>query len=123
MECAAQGCKRLSADHNGNPAPTNVNRFWCAEHADQAAPGDLEPYVEAIRIDPYTGLPKMSAEAEAHYEALYRKLEEEGRAKDEQRKREREALDQVKDRYEQSVPPISVGGFTVGPGGKVIDDR
>jgi hypothetical protein len=69
QRCAAAGCERLSANHAGYTAPTNVKRFWCADHADQAAPGDSEPFdANTVRVDPLTGRWLPPPEVEEHFE-------------------------------------------------------
>ena len=105
QRCAAAGCERLSANHAGYTAPTNVKRFWCADHADQAAPGDSEPFdANTVRVDPLTGRWLPPPEVEEHFERQRQKEAEERRQRDEAKAAERERIATLREQYERSEP-------------------
>ncbi len=121
-------CAEISRSVDGATiGPVREKRWHCEQHRHLAEPGDLEPWGEPMRFDPMTGGLRMSEAAEAHYARVYERAvaeaAEQRRIKQEQRKREAEALAKVRERHEANVRPINIGGFTVGAGGKIIDDR
>jgi hypothetical protein len=109
QQCAAEACERLSGDA-GFPAPSRARRFWCAEHAHLASPGDLEDFVEHLRVDPATGLPRMSEAAEAHYRELDEKERAKSRREREAREAEAERIEKLRREWEESAaaaaPPL-----------------
>ena len=48
--CAADGCGAVPVNEVGAPIPTDVRRWWCEAHRDQAAPGDTQPRPPRIRL-------------------------------------------------------------------------
>jgi hypothetical protein len=108
QQCAAEGCERISGD--GFPTPTRARRFWCGAHAHLAAPGDLEDFVEHLRVDPLTGLPRMSEAAEQHYQELDERERARSRREREAREAEAERIERLRREYEESAaaeaPPI-----------------
>jgi hypothetical protein len=47
--CAA--CNAMSVNSLGVPVPTNVRKFWCAEHVHLAGPLDMTPRANNLRIN------------------------------------------------------------------------
>ena len=89
--CAAPDCNVIS-DGTGRIVAVRARRWWCGQHAGEAAEGDFDDWqAPATRINPRTGLPAMTIEAETHY----RQLDERARAKREaQHRKDRERRDQ-----------------------------
>jgi hypothetical protein len=80
-----------------NIAP--VRRWWCPEHRDQAAPGDLDPPSSGIRAD-MTPIPS-DAEVERDSRADARRAEEDRQRREERALRAREAREVARLRDEQ----------------------
>ena len=53
--CAAEGCNSIPARF-GVPYEPDARCWWCGEHVDQAAPGDMEPRGSGLRLSP-AGVP------------------------------------------------------------------
>lgn len=53
LTCSAEGCIVQPHDSNGLPVQVNLRRWWCGRHADQAQPGDAEPWQSPIAVGPF----------------------------------------------------------------------
>ena len=49
---AGLACNAIGMTDYGVPAPSNVRRWFCAEHRDQARPGDMDPLPAPWRYSP-----------------------------------------------------------------------
>lgn len=104
------------------PAPER--RWWCDRHRAEAPGEDLEHWTRPrVRYNAAGGIELVEqAEADAKfYEERERRSREEREKRREQNQREREAVEEVKQRWEEQTPPINVAGFWVKPGGRVVD--
>jgi hypothetical protein len=109
--CAAKNCETMPVSPRGLPKPVAARRWWCEQHRDQAEPGDLDPIpgINQVRVDAL-GFPRMSPEAEQHYEREYRRVEEEGARRRAERAAERERLARIEQEYRAGLQAPS--GFS-----------
>ncbi len=55
LGCGHEGCAEQPTNSWGNPEPVNIRKWFCKLHADEAAPGDSDPWTAPIGIDPRSG--------------------------------------------------------------------
>ena len=116
---ACPACGAIPADESGALIESDLEQFWCDEHKDQAAPGDLEKHVPAIIGLDGNLAPVYSERERARIAAWYAQREEE----EENERRERqeddeakaEALAKVRERFDREGT-VSVMGIEVHPG-------
>ena len=48
--CGDPSCDAMPLNEVGAPVAANVRRWWCEQHRDQAAAGDMEPPGSGVRI-------------------------------------------------------------------------
>ena len=109
QECAHPDCTVISPG-DGRIAPVAAVRWWCAGHASEAAPGDLDDWQEPpVRVNPRTGLPAMTAEAEQHYrdlgERAKAKRERQQRKDRKRRAQDRERLEKLEADHQRTLRP------------------
>jgi hypothetical protein len=109
QQCPAPGCGAVSSGRGGLPEPVADRRWWCVEHRDQAAPGDLDPIAPRYIISP-TGRPvAVGEERERFVREETRRLEEEAE-RTRQREAEEAAISAARERYEAENEGIDVMG-------------
>jgi hypothetical protein len=112
--CAEPGCETF-APGDGSIGPVAAKKWWCRAHQANAAEGDLDPWSPPpVRMDPVTGLPKMTEAAERHYRELGERKKREREAKDredrERREQDAERLAKVeRDYYAARGPSLPPG--------------
>jgi hypothetical protein len=110
--CAADGCLAIPINpQTGGPARTNARRWWCSAHADQAAPGDLEPFVLRVRYGPSGDIQFIDREeAEARrQEHEQRRFRAEREARQAERAQEAEELRRHEAALEEHFRPKGAG--------------
>jgi hypothetical protein len=91
LSCAANGCVASPIEPStGAARKTNVKRWWCSEHRDQAGPGDLEVWTQRIRLAP-GGFGLIFEEDEEVERARQEREEQRTKLEREQRHAERQA--------------------------------
>jgi hypothetical protein len=108
QRCAAPNCSTWNSNAEGALVPTNVRRFWCEQHTDQAGEGDLDPWTPPpIRVGP-NGLPMVSEETEAHERAHNEKIAkreaERSRKAKEELRQERERIAALEEHHRKPLP-------------------
>lgn len=120
--CHAEGCTNFLPDPHmpGAFALTDARRWCCPEHHSQ---GDFRPYTGArLAYSPSGSIIDLD-EQDAEIEQAKREeaeREERALARAEQQEREAEALRQVRERYVENAPPMSVLGFLVKRDGRIV---
>jgi hypothetical protein len=84
--CHADGCNEAPMNEVGCPIATEVRRWFCPNHRDQAVPGDLEPRGSGIKISECGTLipadPDEEARAGEAAESRRRQLEDQAAARE-----------------------------------------
>jgi hypothetical protein len=121
--CAAENCHAYPRDEQGIPIPVADRIWWCDQHRDLAGEEDhLPPEVRYVWDMATISLRAVGAERERLLDED-RERERKAAERSEQGRREAEALTEVRERYEAEAEPMRIGGWLVGPGGKVIDEH
>jgi hypothetical protein len=67
--CGEPSCTRIPVNELGAPIPVDVRRWWCEQHLDLAAEGDLEPRGSGVRLSPSGALVPVDEGEEARNSA------------------------------------------------------
>lgn len=100
--CGDPECRAVPTE-SGAPVPVRAVRWWCAPHACEAPPGDLDPWQPpALRFGPAGLEQPLTDEDREYYAAIDREREQEQRERNERRADERERLAKVEREYRAS---------------------
>jgi hypothetical protein len=120
--CHAAGCNAWPQDEQGLPVAVADRVWWCARHKDQAGPDDhLPPDDLHPRLDLATMTLRPSRAEEERLIEEDRKREQKVRERQERQRQEAEAIEAVRERWEEQARPVYVAGMWIKPGGKIVD--